>query len=411
MVAGERARCGASGSIHCSSRSRTRIRTPSLRGASIHTEIRRLSLSLLRRLELELTTQGNAPQQTPQPLSQENLIKNEAATIRDYHEQQPSPAAAGKSTWLRYPLKLRLSVRQGWNNRVSKQTKMPVEIFELHQPREARAGAIAKACRGLLRVLIGGDDVVGDGMNLINIAALELSEKRPQRALGSFFTTAGSTSAEAKASGKAENGADEIDQSFLASLPPELRDEIAREYGIDLAAAESVHDVVEGSPDDKGKGKAVAVAGLSCPVCGEEMEVWMQHDDEQYPLSGLPSGASPSPCASLSPVLSEGLAEIDAANSDSVEGRFTDELGKDDAVRRSAMRAVRRGVEAVHACSASTVPRDAARIMTDTLCIAIRTLQDTMLHTPSWDGAMLETAAAADELRVRAARQGSGRQL
>ncbi|SJX61380.1 related to DNA Polymerase iota (POLI) [Sporisorium reilianum f. sp. reilianum] len=281
---------------------------PSLRGASIHTEIGRLSMSLLRRLELELTTQGNAPQELPKPLSQEAFIKNESVTIRDYKEQPPSPVALGKGGWLRYPMKLRLSVRQGWNNRVSKQTKMPVEIFELDQPREARAAAIAKACRGLLRALIGGDDVVGDGMNLIIIAALELSDKWPQRALGSFFA-AGSTSAEVKAGGNEVNGATEIDAAFLASLPRELREEIANEYGIDLATSKSVDGVIEGNRDDKGKDKAVPIAGLSCSICGEEMEVWMQHDHELYPLSGLPSHASASPSPSHSPAMPEGLAE------------------------------------------------------------------------------------------------------
>ncbi|CDW97189.1 hypothetical protein [Sporisorium scitamineum] len=234
---------------------------PSLRSASIHVEIGRLSMSLLRRLELELTTQGNAPQEPPKPLSQETVIKNEAVTIRDYQEQTPSPAAVGKGGWLWYPMKLRLSVRQGWNNRVSKQTKMPVEIFELDQPREARAGAIAKACRGLLRALIGGDNVVGDGMNLINIAALELSEKRPQRALGSFFS---SNPAEVKAAGKEMNGAGGIDEGFLASLPSELRDEIAKEYGIDLGAAKSV----DNGGVDAARPRAVPFvrASFSCSV-------------------------------------------------------------------------------------------------------------------------------------------------
>lgn len=282
---------------------------PSLRGTSIHNEIRRLSMSLLRRLELELTTQGNAPQEPLKPLSQETIIKNEAVTIRDYQEQPATATAVGKGGWLRYPMKLRLSVRQGWNNRVSKQTKMPVEVFELDQPREARAGAIAKACRGLLRALIGGDDVVGDGMNLINIAALELSDKRPQRALGSFFA-AGSSAAEVRISGTRMNGAAGIDESFLASLPSELRDEIAEEYGIDLGPAQpidtAVHeDDVPRSAGGKGKGKVASTAILSCSVCGQGMEVWMQHDHELYPLSGLPPPAPPSRSASLSSVTSE----------------------------------------------------------------------------------------------------------
>lgn len=288
---------------------------PSLRGAAIQSEIRRLSLSLLRRLELELTTQGAEPAKQPLPLSQETVIKNEAVTIRDYQDEQPPQSAVGRATWLRYPMKVRLSVRQGWSNRVSKQTKMPVEIFELEQPREIRAGAIEKACRGLLRALIGGDDVVGDGMNLINIAALDLSEKRPQRALGSFFAL--STAAEVKPRQDGPSQAAEIDEGFLASLPPELREEIAREYGIGLASAPVKMTAADGfdvvtDSTVKGKGKDTAELGLICPTCGEVMQVWMQHDHETYPLSGLPIDAS----RSSSPV---GLEE-----------EVADEQGEDD---------------------------------------------------------------------------------
>lgn len=290
---------------------------PSLRGPTIHAEIGRLSLSLLRRLELELTTRDSTLQEQPKPLSQETTIKNEVVTIRDYQEQPPA-AAAVKAGWLRYPLKVRLSVRQGWNNRVSKQTKMPVEIFELDQPTEIRAAAIAKACRGLLRALIGGDNVIGEGMNLINIAALELSEKRPQRALGSFFASA-PTSAEGKSGRKRMNGRADIDEAILASLPRELRDEIAKEYGIELAlttrpvADEAIGDST-GSATDQAMGKAFLTAGLICSICGEAMEIWMQHDHEQYPLSGLPAQALPS----CSP-------ETFVSGSEAVAGTDTDE--------------------------------------------------------------------------------------
>ncbi|KAJ1034507.1 hypothetical protein NDA18_001364 [Ustilago nuda] len=274
---------------------------PSLRGQAIHNEIRRLSLSLLRRLELELTTQPALMKEQAVPLSQEKVIKNEHVTIRDYKED-PAPAESQKgASWLRYPLKLRLSVRQGWSNRVSKQTKMPVEIFDLQQSREVRAAAIAKTCRGLLRALIGGDDVVGDGMNLINIAALELSEKRPQRALGSFFT--GKEKVTEVDQGEEKK---EIDESFLASLPPELREEIAREYGIDIVSDVPPKGgfVEQAETNGKAKAKATTAEGLACNVCGEEMQVWMQHDHELYPVSGLPSlptlalSRTPSPYAS-----------------------------------------------------------------------------------------------------------------
>ncbi|SPO46019.1 related to DNA Polymerase iota (POLI) [Moesziomyces antarcticus] len=271
---------------------------PSLRGAAIHSEIYRLSLSLLRRLELELVLSERSStdrEKASQPID----VRTDSGVVRDYKDAMP--ATAGKATkgkaasWVRYPLKLRLSVRQGWNNRVSKQALMPVEIFELEQPREVRAGAMAKACKTLLRALIGGDDVVGDGMNLINIAALELSDKRPQRALGSFFASASagterSIGASFSKMPEAETG--EIDAAVLASLPAELREEIMAEYGLGaslerdpgLRSADRLSMVapVKGADVDAG------TASLRCATCGEAMEVWMQHDHELYPLLGLP---------------------------------------------------------------------------------------------------------------------------
>lgn len=278
---------------------------PSLRGSAIHAEISRLSLSLLRRLELELIAENQQAPPSSQPLSQTVHIKSDSVIVRDY--QNPESSSTGKGGWLRYPMKLRLSVRQGWSNRVSKQTKMPVEIFDLEVSMDVRAAAIAKACRGLLRTLIGGDDVVGDGMNLINIAALELSERRPQRALGSFFAPEAKVQ---KTEGGDQAGAGKVDEAFLATLPSELRDDIAREYGLILppqpispsvASATEAQDESRETAGQKGKGKAKAVSheGLFCRTCGEEMQVWMQHDHELYPFDGLPSGRHDSPEAIL----------------------------------------------------------------------------------------------------------------
>ncbi|SNX82681.1 related to DNA Polymerase iota (POLI) [Melanopsichium pennsylvanicum] len=304
---------------------------PSLRGAAIQREISRLSLSLLRRLELELTTQPSTSRAKPTPLSQETTIKSEKIMIREYKD--PPPEKTRTSGWLRYPLKLRLSIRLGWNNRVSKQTKMPVEIFEMGESRESRAESIAKACRALLRGLIGGDDVPAgpDGMNLINIAALELSEKRPQRALGSFFSAEGENEKIVTPKGGdrrtgESSAAEAIDKGFLASLPPELREEIAREYGIDLGSSvvtagstpyyvESCVPSVQSVPRVKGKGKNIPRASLVCRSCGDEMEVWMQHDHELYPFTGLPALDMPSAALS-SP---EAFAKSDDNDQDGME--------------------------------------------------------------------------------------------
>ncbi|KAI3488788.1 hypothetical protein L1887_47129 [Cichorium endivia] len=321
---------------------------PSLRGAAIHSEIHRLSLSLLRRLELELVLSEHNSSDSGSA-SQPVDVPTDSGVVRDYKDSIPATASKpvkGKAaSWVRYPLKLRLSVRQGWNNRVSKQAPMPVEIFELEQPREVRAGAMAKACKTLLRALIGGDDVVGDAMNLINIAALELSEKRPQRALGSFFASASagterSIGASFQKMPEAEAKTGEIDAAVLASLPAELREEIMAEYGLDaslirdtgLRRADRPWMVAPVQGDDVDDG----TASLRCATCGEAMEVWMQHDHELYPLLGLPVESSSAHLAARSrpssspPSTLISSQSVDDGGQDAVVGSPDDDSEQDE---------------------------------------------------------------------------------
>lgn len=263
---------------------------PSLRGESIYQQIEILSNSLLRRLEVELIKENQQPEaldsaeHEPVSLSQEIRGGNpqdakEVVMVRDYKEaeqSEPSKARFGeRKTWLRYPLKIRLSVRQGWSNRISKQAPMPVEIFDLSRSQSSRAQAIARACRGLLRSLIGGDDVVGDAMNLINIAALELSIKKPARALNTFFTNAAAHTPTVPPGALHLKNAAAIDTSFLRDLPAELQAEIAAEYGIHL----------DTQNESKVRNKAPT---LTCTVCSEPMEIWLQHDHDVWPTGGLP---------------------------------------------------------------------------------------------------------------------------
>lgn len=321
---------------------------PSLRGAAIHSEIYRLSLSLLRRLELELVLSERNSSDSGSA-SQPVDVPTDSGVVRDYKDAIPATASKpvkGKAaSWVRYPLKLRLSVRQGWNNRVSKQAPMPVEVFELEQPREVRAGAMAKACKTLLRALIGGDDVVGDAMNLINIAALELSEKRPQRALVSFFASASagterSIGASFRKMPEAEAKTGEIDAAVLASLPAELREEIMAEYSLGaslerdtgLRRADRPWMVAPVQGDDVDDG----TASLRCATCGEAMEVWMQHDHELYPLLGLPVESSSAHLAARSrpssspPSTLISSQSVDDSGQDAVVGSPDDDSEQDE---------------------------------------------------------------------------------
>ncbi|PWZ03293.1 DNA/RNA polymerase [Testicularia cyperi] len=322
---------------------------PSLRGQAIQEQIEVLSHSLLCRLELELIKEYQQPdaldavEHAPISLSQTLRDVDQTVTsacnaessqvmVRDYQQidksctatHDKSTSRGETKTWLRYPRKLRLSVRQGWNNRISKQAAMPVEVFDLTRPVRARAQIIAKACRALLRALIGGDDVVGDGMNLINIAALELSEKRPNRALDSFFIqgpTAPSPSStvsfvercdpttkpdhslaageglltdEQVDGGKDREDPPSIDRDFLMSLPADLRAEIAAEYGLDpnevlsQKTTTATEDFREVKSKIDASGNEPSSHELLCPTCGRWMDVWLQHDHEIWPDTGLP---------------------------------------------------------------------------------------------------------------------------
>lgn len=257
--------------------------TPGLRGQLIYDQIEILSNSLLRRLEVELIKENQQPdaldsvQHEAVSLSQEMQGSTEVVNVRDYTETEkhgPDKIPAETKTWLRYPLKVRLSVRQGWSNRISKQAPMPVEIFDLSRTRASRAHAIAKACRGLLRALLGGEDVVGDSMNLINIAALELSIKKPARALDTFFTASSTVSRAPTVPPSSLHLHDAaIDTAFLRDLPAELRAEIAAEYGIHL---------------DHVPNNTTTDSDLLCSVCCKPMEVWLQHDHDVWPAAGLP---------------------------------------------------------------------------------------------------------------------------
>ena len=308
---------------------------PGIRGQEIHRQILVLSTSLLRRLEFELIEHHQDAllenvKHEPVISSQElktygaDSSATDQVLVRSYREVQDLPRRGPSCTeqsrtksygvvggtqrvWMRYPGKIRLSVRQGWANRVSKQAPIPVEIFDSALEREERSRILAKACRALLRALIGGDDVVGDSINLINIAALELNERRPTRAIDSFFSRERSSTVSATSSG-AQKTAAAIDLGFLAALPEDLRQEIAAENGLDPGLLYAVRSQVfttdptdsdgfDEHPDPNASSKSVAShplavqdedGALKCAHCGARMLVWMQHDHDIWPLTGLP---------------------------------------------------------------------------------------------------------------------------
>ncbi|KAN0060952.1 hypothetical protein ACQY0O_006686 [Thecaphora frezii] len=351
-----------------------------IRGQGIHDQILVLSHALLRRLETELIkenreaslegicheTVSSNQELAPDPPSSALATHVELRSYRQIEDAaedpdrdpgsalsskataaaQVSSRAGRQKTWLRYPLKVRLSVRQGWNSRITKQAPMPVQVFDLSLSRTERTNALYKACRPLLRALIGGDDVVGEPMNLINIAALDLVDKRPTKALESFFGATKPASAPAPApAAEADAGREshsvrlteskgvdrraargQIDLDFVATLPEDIRTEVMREYGLSTetgavgigvgvavsrgtaphstATGDTAQDGYGGASDadimtvcqeDRNRGGSPAeqqgcneADRLVCPRCRQGMVVWMQHDHEAWPATGLP---------------------------------------------------------------------------------------------------------------------------
>lgn len=120
-----------------------------LRGGAVYEQMQVLSESLIRRLEAELVDDDEAVSQAKFELTKEPLVlpgaveaegvrsaaSTESTTVRTYTQKSapvPTNDSKGKTisrTWKRFPLSMRLSIRQGWDNRVSKQTRMPVEVL------------------------------------------------------------------------------------------------------------------------------------------------------------------------------------------------------------------------------------------------------------------------------------------
>lgn len=155
----------------------------SLKGKELFNQIKILSEGLLKRLEDELVIFEN---ETLKPKSKESF------------------------KWLRYPLNIRLSIRIGWNNRISKQTKLSVELYEIEKLSfEKRSVKLIGIVTGLLKGLLksnlsteivkqilkergesdGNKSDEVEGLNLINLTATDLSKIRPSRGIGSFLNS------------------------------------------------------------------------------------------------------------------------------------------------------------------------------------------------------------------------------
>ncbi len=230
-------------------------------------QIHKLSESLLRRLESELLD-GEVDRNEvlhPKVRRRDDFMHDQGidGVVRSYIDVDEEEAQEGKEqsepqlefgqqqeqpkrTWRRYPLGLRLGTRQGFSNRVTRQTRMPVGIFDLsfspltttsssHQqttmtPKEGRAGRarlIASACIALFKAIMAAEGDAGKGINLLNIAAIDLSKQRPAQSIGAMLQLG---AAAAAAAGSA--GAKEVHQALGGAATSPRRVRASTETGV-----------------------------------------------------------------------------------------------------------------------------------------------------------------------------------
>ncbi|PWN27505.1 DNA/RNA polymerase [Jaminaea rosea] len=316
-----------------------------LKGQEVVAEqMRLLAASLLRRLEGELmgsgagmlsSEPGKAEQMEKQddrgkwqrhdmplflPGEQGNITGKEApisdqkVIVRCYRERESDPSES--STWQRYPLTVRLSIRHGWGKRTSRSTAMPLDIFDVRTlSRRERAERLAGVLMGLLlrggpgqgqgQGQISGEALLGgEGLNLINIAALNLATRRPAaQPLRTFFDAGGG--------GAARQKRDSVDMETLLQLPEDIRREVAAQYGIVLEEQEAVVGAEQESRLDTGceededdalwddlppipamdpsSPANIASSSLVCSHCGVAEAPWLQHDHARWPIYGVPA--------------------------------------------------------------------------------------------------------------------------
>ncbi|KDN46619.1 DNA/RNA polymerase [Tilletiaria anomala UBC 951] len=394
-------------------------------GDEVVRQVQTLALSLLRRLEVELLEDEEEVEEDHKSgiagikrLKEQRFIcKSEViheqgfnGIVKTYHEiedeeEEETEKETEEATkvshikpkvkWKRYPTNLRLSIRQGWKNRTSKQGKVPVGIFDRSisdspceksakaRSRQERAQLIAQTCMAMFRAMVAngtistsngargtasaaavatrlGGDV--NSINLINITAFDLSKRKPSRSIGTLLGASGAknrTRPNASASSAASVAKDTVGEGTLDDkavvdvhvflrLPPDLQAEIMQSTSLDGAqraalrkaisqpvaessaaaaslghgpgaeqiqlASHSASFVEPLAPFQTRKAPATgSSATIVCPTCGMEMLVFMQHDHDRWPATGL--DLDPLPGLDGAPGLDAGgAAPFDAAS-------------------------------------------------------------------------------------------------
>lgn len=274
-----------------------------IKGDEIARQMDLLSNSLVKRLETELVEGGTSKEEVLQPKvrRRDDYIHEQGydGVVRSYFDVEEDEVTAGAQlgNWKRFPLGLRLGTRVGWGVRTTRQTKMPVGIFDLSKSRKDRARLIAQSCMAMLRAMIGGVDI-GEGLNLLNIAALDLSKSRPEQSIAAMWNASASPKQASKRNGRnGELGSVQhtrlsekamlqqgIDPEVFAQLPADVQADILQ--SLSRTSHKDIEDTDAASrPTAFG---ASSESSLMCSTCHSAMLVFMQHDHETWPESGVP---------------------------------------------------------------------------------------------------------------------------
>ncbi|KAK0532988.1 hypothetical protein OC835_003155 [Tilletia horrida] len=256
-----------------------------LKGTPVIAEMRKLSESLIKRMEVECVempdeawiarSQRTVLETIVVPAEEDAVAggreEKVLTQVRNYvdveeEEEEPPPPHVGGATksanapvpvprprtWRRYPLSVRLSLRIGWGARFSRTGRMPIGIFDLTQPRKERAQTLLGTVLALFRHMTASRDI-SEGFNLINIAALDLSksapatndiknmlarasnvdvERNPYRAPLRAVADVRQADEAQRPAPVLQRASASIDMQMLRELPADIAAEVAQEYGI-----------------------------------------------------------------------------------------------------------------------------------------------------------------------------------
>ena len=185
-------------------------------------------------------------------------------------------------SYVRFPRTLRLTMRNGrQTGRESKSARMPVELFEVGLSFERRADLVGRAVNSLARSMVSGWST-GWRVGVINIAATELMEERPNPSIQGFI-------------GKSRKD-DSIDWEFVNELPEDIRMEVLRQYGLDQPKREDTQDELLNDGSDKDISEYMEIdedewddgdgeeedTKEKCSICGARIFLWMTEAHSRY---------------------------------------------------------------------------------------------------------------------------------